>query len=95
MLNNTLSGPELIKAYRAEPGKFLPMIIFEKKAGRNEYGGKNYPSISTFTDRNGNGFFSATMCVGVDDDPALIAGAPILPWSAMKNCRKTECRKAE
>ena len=56
---------------------------------------ENYPSISTFTDRNGNGFFSATMCVGVDDDPALIAGAPILPWSAMKNCRKTECRKTE
>ena len=141
-----LSGLELIRSYRADPDRYLPMTDHtEEVPGRNEYGEVNigwyaglleekrpffaecwaadqitwltiyvsakgiegktpaemdrwfqdigyysyredehYPAyVRTFEKPNGDEFFMITVGVGVDDEPALIDGAPIIPWSVL------------
>ena len=38
------------------------------------------PSLTTITDREGNVFLALNLMVGEDEDPALIDGAPVLPY---------------
>lgn len=141
-----LSGLELIKAYRANPGHFLPMIDHrEEVPGRNKYGEVNigwnaglleenrpyfaecwaadhittltiYVSAKGIEDKtaeeldrwfqdigyfryrdagyapayvmsfkrpDGNEFFMISVTVGIDDEPARIDGAPIIPWRVL------------
>ena len=48
---------------------------------RNEENRSN--SMDTFSDRAGNKFFVLTITVGIDDDPALIDGAPLESYKAL------------
>ena len=41
------------------------------------------PYVRTFTDKNGNEFYSINLGVGVDDSPASIGGAPIIAYSRL------------
>ena len=148
-----LSGMELIKAYRANPDYYLPMIDHtEEMPERNEYGENNigwnaglleetrpyfvecwavdqismltiYVSakeiekktakeleqwlqdvgyfryrddkyspakVETIKDPDGNEFFVISIAVGIEDEPALINGAPIISWKVLNEYnRKT------
>ena len=42
-----------------------------------------------FTDRENEEFFSVNICVGVEDKPAMIDGAPLLPWSVLNEYNRT------
>ena len=148
-----LSGLELIKAYRSDPEKYLPMPDRTGVTPRvNEYGevnigwnagllGVNRPyfvecwavdgitmltfyfssdgienkphkellqmlldtgyfrfrnnaaggyEFSSNNDPQGNKYFSCNVAVGVDEDPPLIEGAPIFPWSVLNRYNKSE-----
>ena len=141
-----LSGLELIKAYRADPDRYLPMIDHkEQMPGRNEYGEvnigwnaglleenrpyfaecwavdqmtmlticvsargiedktpeeidlwfqdagyysyrgeKKYPAkVRREKYPNGDEFFIVNLLVGEEGEPALIDGAPVIPWSVL------------
>ena len=141
-----LSGLELIKSYRTNPDRYLPMLDHtEEVPGRNEYGEVNigwnaglleenrpyfaecwavdqmtmltinvsakgieektaeeidqwFQNIGYYSYRgdkrypatirkekypNGEEFFIINLLVGAEDEPALIDGAPILPWSVL------------
>ena len=41
------------------------------------------PNVTTYKKPNGDEFYMMTLCVGIDDEPALITGAPIIPWSVL------------
>ena len=39
--------------------------------------------VPKYIDRNGNEFFSINVTVGIEDEPALIDGAPVFPFSIL------------
>ena len=43
----------------------------------------SHPDVRTFPDKKGNTFFSINIAVGIDDEPALIDGARIIPWRVL------------
>lgn len=155
---DSLSGTDLIAAYRSEPDRFLPMIVpAGKQGGKNEYGetdigwnagllpdgrpffvecwaadGASYLTFylsargiercsgdeilqmvqkagylqlrksggetaeaETFTDPKGEAFFSVTITVGLEEEPARIQGAPILPWSVLNESYAAAQRNPE
>ena len=48
------------------------------------------PNVTTNKKPNGDEFFMMSLCVGIDDEPALITGAAIIPWSVLNEYnRKT------
>jgi len=53
-------------------------------------GGYQTAEIGTFTNPEGNTFFSINIAVGVEDEPARIEGAQIYPWSVLNSFNKTE-----
>jgi hypothetical protein len=148
-----LTGLDLIKEYRENPGKYLPMTDHRGQVpGRNEYGEinigwnaglleKNRPyfvecwaadqstyitifvstkgienkspeemeqwfqdigyfryrgdkhyaaEVRRFGHPDGNEFFSINIVVGEEDEPALIDGAPIKPWSILNEYNLTQ-----
>lgn len=50
-------------------------------------------SPSTFSDRQGNEYYSITVTVGVDEEPSRIEGAPIIPWSVLNEYNKEAAGK--
>lgn len=44
--------------------------------------------VIVFTNPAKEDFFSVNICVGVGDEPALIDGAPLLPWSVLNEYNK-------
>lgn len=154
----SLSGTDLIAAYRSEPDRFLPMIVpAGKRGGKNEYGetdigwnagllpderpffvecwaadgatflsfylsargieehsgddilqmiqktsyfhlrysGGETAEAETFTGPAGEAFFSVTITAGVEEAPARVKGAPILPWSALNESQAAARRNSE
>ena len=53
-------------------------------------GGYQTAEIGTFTNPEGAEFFSINIAVGVEDNPALIDGAPIYPWKVLNEYNRTE-----
>ncbi len=51
--------------------------------------------LSTFSDSEGNEFFSINITAGIDEDPPLIKGAPLISWSVLNEYNKTEEMKRE
>ena len=153
-----LSGLELIKSYRMDPDRYLPILDRrEEVPGRNEYGEVNigwyaglleenrpffaecwavdrmtmlticvsargieektaeemdrwfqdagyysYRGEKQFPARvnkvkypNGEEFFIINLLIGSEDDPALVDGAQIIPWSVLNEYnRETPEKKA-
>jgi len=56
--------------------------IFEKKEGYSS------PSVLKLFDGDGNEFFSINMVVGMEDEPAVIDGAPIYPFALLNDLNK-------
>lgn len=51
-------------------------------------GGERSCSPSTFSDRQGNEYYSITVTVGVDEEPSQIEGAPVIPWPVLNEYNK-------
>lgn len=61
-----------------------------QKVGYYSYrSGKRYPAhVDKMKKTDGNEFFIINLCVGIDDEPALIDGAPIIPWNVLNEYDK-------
>ena len=47
--------------------------------------GDQTPTVGTFTNPRGEGFFSINIGVGAGEEPALIEGAPVIPWKVLND----------
>lgn len=46
------------------------------------------PYVRTFTDKNGDEYYSINMVIGVEDEPAMIEGAPLFNFSKLNQLNK-------
>ena len=55
-------------------------------------GGYQTAEVATFTNSAGESFFSINFVIGVEDEPARIDGASILPWEILNECNRTAAK---